>query len=1520
SQVSGSRATAVSFTGNGSLALSNNGSYDIAVYRHPDGVLPSAISFIANCSQNASSVGEFKPDPSSSSPNGTHYSFLLEDGTGRTYFRESYFPSSANASINALFEDGALLFLASEFSQAENKTSIHFTKSPGAVLILPFDSNDGGSFARDYSPADLQIASGSGIAEPQFTEENCTYGGCVLFNGEGQYLSINSSPIPERAVQYIPGVQRTADGELEHLMPGYAPNDYISDDWSNWTEVSNSNVSFLATNLSSLHGNALNISRTGVPSNDPRVYQKVFNMLNNVPYTLSFYSRGDGSSQGRYRIQSAHGYLQPGGAWGAGAYNFSTGVSSAAFQKVEVNFTLPVTDETGDAIFVELLPPGSDGYAIFDSVSLKRTEEANGGFEYFYYESGSSGSTFTSETSSGSTQGAAPYCWQKQCSTGADCTSGDAPFCNGGCNRESGACYPNLDYENICRFAGEACPGTPALECCGNAYCSSGTCVPKISCGEECASSGECALSCSNCAEPVGGGASTCLSCIPQESPSTCTSSAQCCNASGVSPGICDLGAASASFSHCVSCLPDYGMTCGSDSDCCTGACIAGQCLPNAAPYQPPAPIISPSQANQTTLISCIFNCPPSPIPADPQGDGPLLVSYKWFKNNLPVTSYWHNRTLFRCGEVACSAGNNITLQVRLCDSHGACTESQPSSPTTILSGSSPSCQAVSSACSSLQHCCQGLICPISQGQTSGSCCIPSNAAADCAANSECCSGRCISDPAVPGRNFCADLPGCGQSCTEVYSSGKEECPTSCPYCVPNTSGTSPICSYCISINEYMNCTSNSQCCERVGGLTGVCNLLPGSANYSHCVSCLPENHACISGTDCCTGACLDADGDGQRTCAPSSCGQEGASCSADSNCCPIPSAGSLFCDSLNRYPSPIEPELPGNLTFAGACTSCYPSFSKCDASNHSRQCCDSDFSCSLASGSTDYFCLPAHAIFATPVFYSWSVHGNASFSLVNSSVEPQHVKSGSHALSLSADLQVFQRHLASVQRLRGDKTYLLEFETASSGSSTGVRFAVHDSYNNAFLAPNGSWVMVRSPDGLEPVTPDIVQSTEILTSSLQHYAVAFHTLPDAKINLRFYPPDSGTGYLDEVSLTKADDFTFFAWVKSEVASPATPRAIFYQMGSENGTLQGIDWSISGSVLNATFRSAHALAGSSSKVASALFTLPPGEWHSVAVSVSRAGNYTSYLDGLPVSTGAFRLGRLNASDLFLIGKGNETNSGFKGALDEMRVYSRALSSQEVSRLHSAKYSLSCTISMKVDYSNFSQSEPRAFYNADLTLRSLSPSTLLSLPFEMNTSTPGSQIQDYSSSLLNCTLLGGEFISQGKFGNAYNFSSSGDGVSVNSSVISGSTDFTISLWAKPVSTSGTAYLAGNRGTGNPDGVSLELASGYPVLTIGAESITSSMSAPSGSWTHIVASRENGIGMIYVNSLNASTGALSGSIGNGTFTIGNSPNLSEPFSGAMDEVRAYNGFIGAQEITALYLDLGKSYSGTLPASPP
>ena len=320
------------------------------------------------------------------------------------------------------------------------------------------------------------------------------------------------------------------------------------------------------------------------------------------------------------------------------------------------------------------------------------------------------------------------------------------------------------------------------------------------------------------------------------------------------------------------------------------------------------------------------------------------------------------------------------------------------------------------------------------------------------------------------------------------------------------------------------------------------------------------------------------------------------------------------------------------------------------------------------------------------------------------------------------------------------------------------------------------------------------------------------------------------------------------------------------------------------------------------------------------MGVSRAGNYTSYLDGSPVSSGAFGLGRLNATGEFLIGNGNGTSSGFKGALDEVRVYSRALSSQEISRLHSARYALPCAISMKVDYSGFSQPAPRAYYNANLTLRTLDPSTLLSLPFEINSSAPGSSVQDYSASLLNCTLAGGEFISNGKFGNAYGFSSPGDGVSVNSSVISGSTDFTISLWVKPNSTSGTTYLAGNLGAGNPNGVSLELAGGYPVLSIGPSSMTGAISAQAGSWTHIVAGRENGVGMIYVNSLNASTGALSGPVGNGTFAIGNSPDFSEPFEGAMDEVRAYSRFIGAQEITALYLDLGKTYSGPLPAAPP
>jgi len=77
----------------------------------------------------------------------------------------------------------------------------------------------------------------------------------------------------------------------------------------------------------------------------------------------------------------------------------------------------------------------------------------------------------------------------------------------------------------------------------------------------------------------------------------------------------------------------------------------------------------------------------------------------------------------------------------------------------------------------------------------------------------------------------------------------------------------------------------------------------------------------------------------------------------------------------------------------------------------------------------------------------------------------------------------------------------------------------------------------------------------------------------------------------------------------------------------------------------------------------------PGQWHHV-VGVSRKDGADLYFDGVKYSTGT-PLSYANNPDSFVLGRKNATlpDGQFRGALDEVRVYNRALSAADVSSLN-----------------------------------------------------------------------------------------------------------------------------------------------------------------------------------------------------------------------------------------------------------
>lgn len=1146
-------------------------------------------------------------------------------------------------------------------------------------------------------------------------------------------------------------------------------------------------------------------------------------------------------------------------------------------------------------------------------------------------------------------------CLLKPCNTSFDCLHNDPPYCDGGCNLLSRTCYPRLTWNyEYCRPAGSACsadsqlqpdcgswmcntgicsvsayfcPGRQQMPCCGDTYCNStGYCTASKACGASCSNSTECASNCSIC---ISG---ACQACITVGSATNCTSSTQCCAASGATAA-CDLFPSSANYSKCVSCLPEGSFVCTSDADCCSAlACKEGTCRANNAPSQPQTPAISPSTASTSDTISCTQNCPSNPLPPDPDSDTPITMEYQWYANGFALTSYWHEWASLRCDELGtwCSSGDFIQLKSRACDPYDDCTESNFSNTATIAGGTPLTCVAApQAACGAAAgECCFGMLCQYpSASSDAGTCCMHSNPTLTCSANDDCCSGKCQSDLITPGRQNCMDLWDCGQNCTNSSDCGED-----CPQCASPSGGGQETCRLCIPSGSSTNCTANSQCCSNATG-TAFCDLTPTSANHSKCISCLPENDSCSVDADCCSGRCQDrgigpssAGTARERICAPSlpSCSRQYASCLSDADCCnnTISPVQNLFCDTLNSYITTSYPLSKGiynttPISSYGMCANCHRPLFKCDGTH---PCCNTTagaYSCQLpVSGGSQEYCLPDPGISDTQ-FAGWA--RSADFEVTTS---PADVHSGSAAIQATPG---HNNTICSTELLsgaRGDSKYSLEFWVNGTAPDI-LRYTLFDTANDAYLNSSGQWKYTQVSGG----TISAAATNSISVGSPYARIIRnFKTLPNAKLLVCFTSNTPASNVdIDDALATQIYDFTISAWVKAG-GTQSGNATIFYQATSmaTSPVGPGIKWTMdSNNILNMSFTG---LAnGTGISTISTTLNLSDRQWHMVAFSADRTGYWASYLDGHMNSSGDFTLGRMSINSLeqFFIGSKNGTANFFNGSIDELRFYRRALTSDEIWQHYLGTYQQDCNFTIKAIYEGtpLSSQELSADYNAYLRIRTLPAQTLLSMPFDSNISSDETgAITDYSRFLLHGTKAGATW-ENSSIGGAYYFNGVNDKIQLPSPVLSGTDDFTISAWVNISGASpATSTVLGNYGSANTDGIQFAISSGYPTLLIAGSSATGNATITPGAWAHIAATRKNGAITFYINGAPAGTGTLSGSIGSSlNMSIGNAPDYTtDRFIGAIEEVRIFGIALDDAQALSLYNDQGLLSSGLVSAS--
>src|SRR3989344_1263779 len=260
------------------------------------------------------------------------------------------------------------------------------------------------------------------------------------------------------------------------------------------------------------------------------------------------------------------------------------------------------------------------------------------------------------------------------------------------------------------------------------------------------------------------------------------------------------------------------------------------------------------------------------------------------------------------------------------------------------------------------------------------------------------------------------------------------------------------------------------------------------------------------------------------------------------------------------------------------------------------------------------------------------------------------------------------------------------------------------------------------------------------------------------------------------------------------------------------------------------------------------------------------------------------------------------NLTFNGAIDDVRIYNRALSAAEVKALYQ-----SGAVAINSSQNN-------RLKDGLVGLWSFNGG-------DMN----GNTAYDRSGSNNNGTLTNGPTKTIGKIGQALSFDGVNDYVNVNPANSVDNAQMTYSAWIYPINTTSGEVIYTGIGTtahgrlykrGGPPRIEFD----YVWVSGICKANTSPGSAPVNTWTHVVATYDRSLACsastrprIYINGVDVSTpdtvngtgGALTGA---NVVTIGASLGPTLYFPGIIDDVRIYNRALSASEIKQLYL-MGK-----------
>lgn len=256
---------------------------------------------------------------------------------------------------------------------------------------------------------------------------------------------------------------------------------------------------------------------------------------------------------------------------------------------------------------------------------------------------------------------------------------------------------------------------------------------------------------------------------------------------------------------------------------------------------------------------------------------------------------------------------------------------------------------------------------------------------------------------------------------------------------------------------------------------------------------------------------------------------------------------------------------------------------------------------------------------------------------------------------------------------------------------------------------------------------------------------------------------------------------------------------------------------------------------------------------------------------------------------FYIGSYHGTSEYDIGSIDDVRVYDRALSAQEIANQYS------------------SYESQINLYKSGTTAAGVNLTAGLVGYWPFNGSAKDATPYSHNGTVTGAVLVTDK---QGRADSAYSFNGSGQYIDAGPNPITGASPFTLAAWidTTQVSRYSGALTIGASGSGASAyigtvntaqiGTSDSIGGGFYGSNVGSGITTT------GQWVHVALTFDGTTGTMYVNGTATNTFPFTPSLSGASLRIGRiGSDTTYDFSGSIDDVRLYNRALSAAEVSAL-----------------